>query len=118
MSEPDSKVDSRRPMLGAAPLVGSPAVCFASRMPRSKLARTKTLVVKVGTGTLTDASGRFDPHNCARLAAELAEVGRGRRLVLVSSAAIAFGAEKLGLVRSRAKPWDIATKQAAAAVGQ
>jgi len=87
-------------------------------MPRSTLLSAKSLVVKVGTGTLTDATGRFDPQNCARLAAELAEVGRGRRLVLVSSAAIAFGAEKLGLVRSRAKPWDIATKQAAAAVGQ
>ncbi|GEJ59478.1 glutamate 5-kinase [Anaeromyxobacter diazotrophicus] len=87
-------------------------------MPRNHLAHTKTLVVKVGTGTLTDASGRVDPQNCARLAAELAKVGRGRRLVLVSSGAIAFGAERLGLVRSRAKPWDIATKQAAAAVGQ
>jgi glutamate 5-kinase len=87
-------------------------------MPRSRLAHTKTLVVKVGTGTLTDASGRVDPRNCARLATELAEIRRHRRVVLVSSAAIAFGAEKLGLVRSRAKPWDIATKQAAAAVGQ
>jgi len=87
-------------------------------MPRAKLSRTKSLVVKVGTGTLTDAAGRVDPRNGARLAAELAEIGRGRRLILVSSGAIAFGAEKLGLVRSKAKPWDIATKQAAAAVGQ
>jgi glutamate 5-kinase len=87
-------------------------------LPRSKLSRTKSLVVKVGTGTLTDAAGRFDPQNCGRLGAELAEIAKGRRVVLVSSAAIALGAEKLGLVRSRSKPWDIATKQAAAAVGQ
>jgi len=74
--------------------------------------------VKVGTGSLTDGEGRFDRANCIRLGADLAEVARGRRLVLVSSGAVALGAEKLGLVRSRGKPWDIPTKQGAAAVGQ
>ncbi len=87
-------------------------------MPRNALARTKRIVVKVGTGTLTDADGRFDRQNCARLAAELAEVARRRRLVLVSSGAVALGAERLGLVRSNGRPWDIPTKQACAAVGQ
>ena len=85
---------------------------------RSTLPRVKRLVVKVGTGTLTDASGRFDRENCERLAAELAEAARSRRVVLVTSGAIALGAEKLHLARSKAKPWDIATKQACAAVGQ
>ncbi len=87
-------------------------------MPRHALVRARRLVVKVGTGTLTDGSGRFDRDNCQRLAAELAELARGRRLVLVSSGAVALGAERLGLVRSRGKPWDIPTKQACAAVGQ
>jgi glutamate 5-kinase len=87
-------------------------------LSRSQLARTKRIVVKVGTGTLTDEAGRFDRENCARLGAELAELSRGRRVVLVSSGAVALGAERLGLVRSRGKPWDIPTKQAAAAVGQ
>jgi glutamate 5-kinase len=87
-------------------------------MQRSSLSRLKNLVVKVGTGTLTDASGAFDPANCARLGAELAEAARGRRVVLVTSGAITLGAEKLGLVRTKARPWDMATKQAAAAVGQ
>jgi glutamate 5-kinase len=87
-------------------------------VPRSLLPRLKNLVVKVGTGTLTDAAGRFDAGNCERLGAELAEAARGRRLVLVTSGAIALGAEKLALVRSKARPWDIATKQAAAAAGQ
>jgi len=87
-------------------------------MPRSTLSRTKRLVVKVGTGTLTDARGRFDRENCARLGAELAELARGRRLVLVSSGAVTFGAERLGLERVKGKPWDIPTKQACAAVGQ
>jgi glutamate 5-kinase len=87
-------------------------------MPRSPLSRSKRLLVKVGTGTLTDREGRFDRANCVRLGAELAEAARGRRLVLVSSGAVALGAERLGLVRSRGKPWDIPTKQACAAVGQ
>jgi glutamate 5-kinase len=87
-------------------------------MARSALARAKKIVVKVGTGTLTRADGRFDPENCARLAAELAGLARGRRIVVVSSGAIAVGAEKLSLSRTRGKPWDIPTKQACAAVGQ
>jgi glutamate 5-kinase len=86
-------------------------------MQRQALARVKCLVVKVGSGTLTDATGRFDPENCERLARELAAAARSRRLVLVSSGAIAIGADRLGLVRG-GKAWDIATKQAAAAVGQ
>jgi len=75
-------------------------------------------VVKVGTGTLTDEQGHFDRANCERLAAELAAARRSRELVLVTSAAIALGAEKVGLARSPGKPWDIATKQALAAAGQ
>ena len=87
-------------------------------MPRRSLGKTRRLVVKVGTGTLTDAAGRFDRGNCERLASELAELSRTRSVVLVSSGAIALGADRLGLVRSPRKTWDIATKQAAAAVGQ
>jgi glutamate 5-kinase len=87
-------------------------------MPRSPLARAKRIVVKVGTGTLADPDGRFDRTNCARLAEELADAARGRKVVLVSSGAVALGAERLGLVRSKGRPWDIPTKQACAAVGQ
>ena len=87
-------------------------------MPRTQLPRAKTVVVKVGSGTLTRPDGAFDRANCERLAGELAEAGRGRRVVLVSSGAITAGAQKLGLKRDRAKPWDIATKQACAAAGQ
>jgi glutamate 5-kinase len=87
-------------------------------MPRTQLARARRIVVKVGTGTLTDREGRFDPANCARLATDLAEVARTHGLVLVSSGAVAVGAGRLGLVRQKGRPWDIPTKQAAAAVGQ
>ena len=74
--------------------------------------------MKVGTGTLTDSVGRWDRKNCERLAAELAALADRHGVVLVSSGAIALGADRLGLVRSPRKSWDIATKQAAAAVGQ
>ncbi|HET8734344.1 MAG TPA: glutamate 5-kinase, partial [Anaeromyxobacteraceae bacterium] len=87
-------------------------------MPRRTLGKTRRLVVKVGTGTLTDASGRFDRKNCERLARELSDLAAERGVILVSSGAIAFGADRLGLVRSPRKSWDMATKQAAAAVGQ
>ena len=87
-------------------------------MPRTHLARSKRIVVKVGTGNLTTGDGRFDLENCARLGAEIAELARGRAVVLVSSGAVALGAERLGLVRQKGRPWDIPTKQAAAAVGQ
>jgi glutamate 5-kinase len=87
-------------------------------VPRRTLGKTRRLVVKVGTGTLTDAAGRFDRGNCERLASELADLAATRSVVLVSSGAIALGADRLGLVRSPRKSWDMATKQAAAAVGQ
>ncbi len=85
---------------------------------RHALENARRLVVKVGTGTLTDREGRFDRQNCERLARELADVARARKLVVVSSGAIALGAERLHLKRSPGRPWDIATKQACAAVGQ
>jgi glutamate 5-kinase len=87
-------------------------------MDRNRLAQARRIVVKVGSGTLTRPDGTFDRENCERLAAELARVGKGRRVVLVSSGAITAGAQKLGLRRDRAKPWSIATKQACAAAGQ
>jgi glutamate 5-kinase len=87
-------------------------------VPRSHLSRAKRIVVKVGSNTLTRPDGAFDTENCARLGAELADLARTRKVVLVSSGAVALGAEQMGLVRSRGKPWDIPTKQAAAAVGQ
>jgi glutamate 5-kinase len=87
-------------------------------MTRRDLHRVTRLVLKVGTGTLTRADGAIDRENLDRLAAEVARAARGRRLVLVSSGAIAFGAARLGMVRAEGKPWDIATKQALAAAGQ
>ncbi|MDT3445384.1 MULTISPECIES: glutamate 5-kinase [unclassified Pseudofrankia] len=81
---------------------------------RSFVEHAQRVVVKVGSSSLTTASGGLD---AARLEALVAAVRplAGRRLVLVSSGAIAAGLAPLGLSR---RPRDLATLQAAASVGQ
>jgi glutamate 5-kinase len=75
----------------------------------------KTIVVKVGTSTLSDSEGRIDREFLQSLADQLcALMDEGRRVVLVSSGAVRAGAEILGWTR----PQSLSLKQAAAAVGQ
>jgi len=74
------------------------------------------VVVKVGTTALTNASGLFDSARLAELADAIeTRMAAGTDVVIVSSGAIAAGIEPLGLSR---RPTDLATKQAAASVGQ
>lgn len=74
------------------------------------------IVVKVGTSTLAHATGRLNIRHMEALCKTLADLQNcGHRVVLVSSGAIGMGVGKLLLAE---KPTDIATKQAAAAVGQ
>src|SRR6201987_4200730 len=76
----------------------------------------RSLVVKVGTNALTTPSGVFDASRLAALADAIeARMKAGTDVVIVSSGAIAAGIEPLGLSR---RPKDLATKQAAASVGQ
>jgi glutamate 5-kinase len=73
-------------------------------------------VVKVGTTSLVDGSGRASPAKLAKVVREVsAATSEGIRCVLVSSGAIASGFSSLGLER---RPTGIARQQAAAAVGQ
>jgi glutamate 5-kinase len=73
-------------------------------------------VVKIGTTTITGARGEPDRRRVRRITDQVAEVARrGASVVLVSSGAIAAGMRPLGLER---RPSDMATLQAAAAVGQ
>lgn len=74
------------------------------------------VVVKVGSSSLTSASGGLEPRRLDTLVDTLAAVRvAGREVVLVSSGAIASGLSPLGL---RRRPRDLATQQAAASVGQ
>lgn len=76
-----------------------------------------TVVVKIGTSSLTDgASGRLRLSVLGPLVETLSELRRrGDRVILVSSGAIGVGCARLGLGD---RPTDIAAKQAVAAVGQ
>ena len=76
----------------------------------------KRIVVKVGTSTITNESGNIDIRAIDHLCRAVAGVENlGYDLVLVSSGAIAVGANKMRLPQ---KPSEIRMKQAAAAVGQ
>ena len=74
------------------------------------------IVFKVGTSTLTHATGRMDIRHVENLCKILSDIkNAGHEVVLVSSGAIGMGVGKLNLTQ---RPSDMPTKQAAAAVGQ
>ena len=80
------------------------------------IAEAQTIVVKVGSSSLTASSGHLDPERLNALVAALARVRlMGGRVVLVSSGAIAAGFGSLGF---SSRPTDVADQQACAAVGQ
>ena len=74
------------------------------------------IVVKVGTSTLAHATGRLNIQRMERLCKVLSDLkNAGNEIILVSSGAIGMGVGKLSL---SARPKDMPTKQAAAAIGQ
>lgn len=74
------------------------------------------IVVKVGTSTLTNEMGANDLKSFDRLARVLSDIqNMGYEIILVSSGAIAVGANKLNMKK---RPTSMRLKQAAAAVGQ
>ena len=83
---------------------------------RRAIAEAQTIVVKVGSSSLTEPSGHLDPQRLNALVAAIARVRlMGGRVVLVSSGAIAAGFGTLGFDK---RPTDVADQQACAAVGQ
>lgn len=82
----------------------------------SKLDEKKRVVVKVGTSTLTHASGKTNIARIERIAMVLSDLkNEGHEVVLVSSGAVGIGAAKLGFSQ---KPDTTQGLQASAAVGQ
>ena len=76
----------------------------------------KTVVVKIGTSTLTYENGKMNLRRIDKLCRALCDLqNSGRRIVLVTSGAIGVGVGKLGLPE---RPDDTAKKQALAAIGQ
>ena len=84
---------------------------------RSKLLKNVTrIVVKVGTGVLTDSRKQPDPAQMEQLVAQISEQRKaGKEMVLVSSGAVGAGMGAFGYSR---RPSDLAELQACAAVGQ
>ena len=74
------------------------------------------IVIKIGTSTLAHPTGHLNIRLVEQLCKVVSDIkNAGHEVILVSSGAIGMGVGKLGL---RARPSDIPTKQAAAAVGQ
>ena len=83
---------------------------------REDLKKAKRIVVKIGTTTLTDETGKLNTERIDEIARELTKLRKeGREVVFVTSAAISAGVERMGL---SGRPATIPEKQAVAAVGQ
>ena len=84
---------------------------------RSELLKDITrMVVKLGTGVLTDSRKQPDPAQMEQLVAQIAEQRQaGREIVLVTWGAVGAGMGALGYEK---RPSDLAELQACAAVGQ
>jgi glutamate 5-kinase len=89
---------------------------MADLLRQEVAALATTLVVKVGTRVLTHAEGQLDEDRINTLVEQIHTVlSAGRKVVLVSSGAVAAGMGRLGL---SSRPADLASLQAVAAVGQ
>ena len=74
------------------------------------------IVVKVGTSTLTHATGNLNIRRVEKLCKVLSDIkNAGHEIILVTSGAVGMGVGKLSL---KERPKEIPLKQAIAAVGQ
>lgn len=83
---------------------------------RAALHNVRRLVIKLGTGVLTDSQKRLDPLQVTQLVAQIASLrAKGCQVVLVTSGAVGAGMGVLGFDR---RPGALHELQACAAVGQ
>jgi len=104
ISQRDSRLDTFLP------------VCYELRVRSDLLKNVVRIVLKLGTGVLTDSRKQPDLAQMERLVAQIAEQRRaGKEVVLVSSGAVGAG---MGVLGHAKRPADLAELQACAAVGQ
>jgi glutamate 5-kinase len=83
---------------------------------RDPLKSISRLVVKLGTGVLTDSRKQIDPAQLEQLVGQIAALKKtGKEIVLVTSGAVGAGMGALGYER---RPGELAELQACAAIGQ
>ncbi len=92
------------------------AICYQTGVRRELLKDISRIVVKLGTGVLTDSRKQPDLAQMEQLVAQVSEQRKaGREVVLVTSGAVGAGMGALGYDR---RPAELAELQACAAVGQ
>jgi glutamate 5-kinase len=102
--------------VGDNPLDTEAAVCYQATVRSKLLRKASRIVVKLGTGILTDSRKQPDFGQMQQLTAQVAELSRaGREMVLVSSGAVGAG---MGVLGYNKRPGDLAELQACAAIGQ
>ena len=85
-------------------------------MQRDSLQTAVRVVVKLGTGVLTDRRKQIDPAQLGQLVAQMAAQQKaGKEIVIVSSGAVGAG---MGVLDCDKRPTELAELQACAAVGQ
>jgi glutamate 5-kinase len=83
---------------------------------RNDIAGCRRIVIKVGTSTVTHATGKINLHRMERLAREISDISSmGREVVLISSGAVGAG---LGKLNRAERPRTLPEKQAMASIGQ
>ena len=90
--------------------------CYQRAVRAKLIADAKLVVVKLGTGILTDRRNRLASSRIKQIVAQVARARKtGREVVLVSSGAVGAGMEALGYKK---RPTRLEELQACAAVGQ
>ncbi len=85
-------------------------------MRKAFIRNVSRIVVKLGTGVLTDSQKQLDVSQMGQLAAQVAaQCAMGREVILVTSGAVGAGMGALGYAK---RPAELAGLQACAAVGQ
>ena len=83
---------------------------------REHIKKCDRVVVKIGTTSLTYPNGRLNLRRIEAFCTVFSDLrNQGKEMILVTSGAIAVGADRLGLAE---RPRDTLGKQAASAVGQ
>src|SRR5947199_10330662 len=108
-----SRITSPAPL---SPLDTALLPCYQLRVHRESLKTASRLVVKLGTGVLTDSRKQLDLAQMDQLVGQIAAQRKaGKEIVLVTSGAVGAGMVALGCEK---RPVELAELQACAAVGQ